>query len=160
MSRRGGQSGFSMIELMVVISILGVLARLSMPVLASMRRDAIAADVAGDFNVIRAAAVAQYEATGSYPADGATGQAPPGMAPFLPRGFSFTKKDYQLDWEHWVVADSTGGAQVDYVLAVTVVAPDETLQRQLLVTLGRNCTHWSVDDASTFVVLSSLEAGH
>lgn len=160
MSRRAGQRGFSLIELMVVLSILGVLARLALPVVTSMRRDAITADVAGDFNVVRAAAVSQYEATGAYPADGAAGQVPPGMAPFLPAGFSFTKPDYQLDWEYWTVADSASGMQSDYVLAVTVVAPDERLQRQLLASLGRNCTHWSVDDASTFVVMSSLEAGH
>lgn len=160
MSRRNGQQGFSMIELLVVLSILGVLVRMSLPALANMRREAIAADAVGDFNVIRAAAVSQFEATGSYPADGAAGQVPPGMAPFLPSGFAFTRKDYQLDWDHWTIADSTGGAQTDYVLAVTIVAPDEMLHRQLLSTLGSNCTHWTVDDASTFVVMSSLEARH
>jgi prepilin-type N-terminal cleavage/methylation domain-containing protein len=160
MSRRASQGGFSLLELMIVLTILGVLARLSIPVYQSVRRDALAARAAGDFNTVRAAAIAQYEATGDYPADGPAGVTPAGMSPFLPSAFRFTKPEYQLDWEHWTVPDSSsGGGAAGEVVALTILTPDERLTRQLIRTLGRNCTHWSVDDASTFVVMSSLEAG-
>ena len=159
MIRRESQGGFSLIELMTVLTIIGILARLAMPVFQGLRRDAIAAEVAGDYNTVRAASIAQYEATGSYAADGALGAVPAGMAPFLPRSYSFTKAEYQLDWDHWTVADTTQGAvTTGMILAVTVVTPDERTGRQVLRTLGRNCTHWSVGDASTFVVMSTLEA--
>lgn len=159
MSRRAAQRGFSLVELMVVLSILGVLARLAIPVFHGIRRDAIASEVAGDFNAVRAAAIAQYEATGRYAPDGETGMVPVGMGPFLPHDFRFTKRDYALDWEHWAVADTVGGSVASgMVLAVTVVTPDERLGRQVVRMLGANTTHWAVDDASTFVVLSTLDA--
>jgi prepilin-type N-terminal cleavage/methylation domain-containing protein len=161
MSRHASQRGFSLIELMMVLTILGILARLSMPVYQGIRRDALALQVAGDFNTVRAAAIAQCEATGSYAPDATTGAAPSGMAPFLPRGFSFTKPEYQLDWENWTVADTTdGSATTGSVVALTVVTPDPQVGLRVLHTLGRNCTHWTVDDASTFVIMSTLEAPH
>jgi type IV pilus assembly protein PilA len=161
MSRRTSQRGFSMIELMVVLTIIGILARLSIPVYAGIKRDALAAQVAGDFNTVRAAAIAQCEATGNYAPDGATGAVPAGMGPFLPRGFSFTKPGYQLDWEYWTVADTTdGAASSGSIVALTVVTADEMVGRQVIRTLGKNCTHWAVDDASTFVIMSTLEAPH
>lgn len=159
MNRPAPQRGFSLVELLIVLTILGVLARMSLPVLAGMRRNAIASEVAGDFNAVRAASVAQFEATGSYAADAAPGVVPGGMAPFLPRDFPFTRKDYQLDWENWAVSDTTNGVpSTGFVLALTVVTADEKLGRQVLATLGRNCTHWTVDDASTFVLVSTLES--
>lgn len=158
--RRGpAERGFTAVELMVVLAILAVLVRIAIPVYQGVARDAVASQVLGDFNAIRAAAVAQFEATGQYAPDGVTGVVPQGMAPFLPRDFKFTKPNYQLDWENWAVSDSSNsGATAGMVLALTVVTPDERVGRYVVATLGRNCTHWTVDDASTFVIASTLES--
>ncbi|MBI5168007.1 MAG: type II secretion system protein [Candidatus Eisenbacteria bacterium] len=153
------QRGFTIIELLIVLSILSILVRVSLPAYKGIQRDAIATQALGDFNTVRAAAVAQYEATGAYAADGPAGIVPAGMAPFLPRQYSFTKESYTLDWENFTVADSTmGPGQSGSVLALTITASDSLVGRQILHMVGANCAHWSIDNAHTFVVLSTLEA--
>ena len=160
MNRRS-QKGFTLIELLIVISILSILVRVSLPAYKGIQRDAVATQALGDFNTVRAAAVAQYEATGAYAEDGPTGVVPAGMAPFLPRNYSFTKEQYSLDWENFAVSDSTMGAgQSGYVLALTITANDSLVGRQILHMVGANCAHWSLENSHTFVVLSTLDAPH
>ena len=151
------ERGFSLVELMIVLCIVSVLLRVSLPAYSAMQRNARASQVVGDYNAVRAAAYAQYEATGSFPADGPSGTVPAGMAPYLPKNFSFTKPSYQLDWENWAVSDSVNSV-TGSVVALTVVAPDDKLGRTLITMLGANSSHWSSGDAHTFVVQSTLES--
>ncbi len=157
MNARTLERGFMLIELLIVLSIVSILLRVSLPAFDAVRRDAVASKAVGDFNVVRAAALAQFEATGSYPVDAVPGVVPAGMKPYLPADFAFEKPEYQLDWDNYAVADSSDGSS-GQVIAITFVAKDPKTGLQILNMLGDNCTHWSVDDAHTFVVLSSLEA--
>ncbi|MCC6652355.1 MAG: type II secretion system protein [Candidatus Eisenbacteria bacterium] len=159
MSRRRSQSGFTIIELLIVISILSILVRVSLPAYKGIQRDALASQALGDFNTVRAAAVAQYEATGAYAADGPEGVVPAGMAPFLPRNYSFTKPPYSLDWENFAINDTSGVTPMSgMVLALTITARDSLVGRQVLHLVGANCTHWSIGESHTFVVMSTLES--
>lgn len=159
MRRYREASGFSLIEMLITLCILSVLLRLALPSYASIRRDSLATQAAGDFNTIRAAAVAQYEATGRYAPDAPAGLVPSGMGSYLPHGFPFTRPAYRLDWENYVVSDSTsGGAGAGQVLALTVSATDSLTGLRILHMLGANCAHWSVGNAHTFVIQSTLES--
>lgn len=158
MRRARGERGFTLIELLIVLSIVSILARIALPAYAGMVRDSVAAQVAADFGVVRSAATAQFEATGSYPADTPDGQVPPGLAAFLPQDFRFSKPHYQLAWNNYAVGDSADGT-AGQIVAVTVTTDSHPLGLQLVNTLGRNCTHWSVGEAHTFVVMSTLEGG-
>ncbi len=153
MNRLRGNRGFSLIELMVVLTIMSVLVRLSMPAMATYRRHAVTAKALNDFNVVRSAAYAQFEATGVFPPEAAAGAMPQGSAQFLPRGFSFTRAEYELDWDHVTITDSTNTP--GYVTMLTVVVPDSLLGHSMIRKLGASTTHWSVGNAHTFVVASS-----
>jgi len=157
MNARALERGFTLIEMLIVLSIVSILVRVSLPAFDAVRREAVASKAVGDFNVVRAAAIAQFEATGAYPADAVPGVVPAGMKPFLPTDFSFAKPEYELDWDNHAVVDS-GDGSAGQVIALTYVAKDPRAGLQILNMLGDNCTHWSVDDAHTFVVLSTLEA--
>ncbi|MFN8586596.1 MAG: prepilin-type N-terminal cleavage/methylation domain-containing protein [Candidatus Eisenbacteria bacterium] len=155
---RRAQSGFTIIELLIVLSILSILVRMALPAYRSVQRDAIATQALGDYNTVRAAAVAQFEATGAYAADGPAGVAPAGMAPFLPRNFTFDRPNYELDWEHFEVRDSVSGNGA--VMALTITASDTLVGRQILHLVGANTSHWSIGESHTFVIMSTLEAPH
>ena len=159
MNRSRSERGASLIELMIVLCIISILVRVSLPAYSSVQRNAKASQALGDFNVVRAAAFAQYEATGNFPADGTVGMLPAGMRPFLPKGFSFHRRDYDLDWEAWSVTDSASNVTGSLV-AVAVLIPDEKLGLTVLRMLGANCTHWSAGTSHTFVVQNTLESPH
>lgn len=154
MSMPRGSRGFSLVELMVVLTILSVLVRLSLPAVASYRRQALVARVMNDFNVVRSAAYAQFEATGAFPPESAPGVPPAGSAAYLPRGFAYQRPEYQLDWDHVTLADSTGAG--GFVTCLTVTAPDSLLGHAVLRKLGSGTPHWSVGNAHSFVVASSV----
>lgn len=154
MSRPLTSRGFSLVELMMVLTIISVLVRMSLPALATYRRQAVAAQVMNDFHVVQTAAYAQFEATGAFAPDAPSGYAPAGSAPFLPRGFSFRRPEYELDWDQLAVADSGGSA--GYLAMLTVVTPDSLLGYAVIHRLGAGTTHWSVGSAHTFVVASSV----
>jgi prepilin-type N-terminal cleavage/methylation domain-containing protein len=159
MTRRRAEGGFTLIEMLITLSIIALLVRISLPGYSGIRRQAIAAQAAGDFNTIRAAAVSQYEATGSYAPDSPAGTVPAGMGSYLPGRFTFSRPAYELDWEHYLVSDtSSSGATSGQVLALTVVTADSLTGLQIVHALGSNCAHWSVGNAHTFVVFSTLEA--
>ncbi len=159
MIRRDREHGFSLIELLMVLCICSILLRLALPAFTSVRRHAQASQIQADFNVIRAAAFAQYTATGNFPAESPSGASPAGLRSYLPMDFSFRKRAYELDWEDWSVADSTGQSS-GRVVAVTVVTPEPELGLTVLHMLGANCSHWSAGDAHTFVIESTLESLH
>lgn len=146
--------GFSLIELMAVLTIVSVLVRMSLPAFATYRRQAVAAQAMNDFHVVQTAAYAQYEATGSFPPDAPSGFAPPGSVPFLPRGFSFRRPEYELDWDQLAISDSSGSS--GYLAMLTVVTPDSLLGYSVIHRLGSGTTHWSVGDAHTFVIATSV----
>ncbi len=159
MTRHRAADGFTLIELMIVLCIISVLLRIALPAYAAIRRDSYASQAAGDLNTIRAAAFAQYAATGNFAPDAPVGVVPAGMGAYLPSGFSFARPLYRLDWDNYVVSDTSGsGVTSGQVLALTVAATDSLAGLQILHTLGANCTHWSVGNAHTFVIQSSLES--
>ena len=161
MKRYRQSGGFTLIETVIVLCIVSVLVRIAIPAYAAIRRDSIASQAVGDFNVVRSATIAQFEATGRYPADAPSGFVPAGMAAYLPRDFSFARREYELDWQNYVVADTTtSGAVPGQILALTVTAHDPQMGLTVLSHLGANCTHWSVDESHTFVIQSSLESPH
>jgi prepilin-type N-terminal cleavage/methylation domain-containing protein len=158
-TRRRADGGFTLVEMLITLSIIALLVRISLPGYAGIRRHALAAQAAGDFNTIRAAAVSQYEATGSYAADSPAGTVPAGMGSYLPARFTFRRPAYELDWENFLVSDtSSSGATSGQVLALTVVSADSLVGLQVVQVLGSNCAHWSVGNAHTFVVFSTLES--
>jgi prepilin-type N-terminal cleavage/methylation domain-containing protein len=90
--------GFSLVELLMVIVVLGIVINLALPAISTIRRKAEAAHVIGDFRAIRVAALDRYAADGAFPPIDAYGRVPPRMAAGLPQGFAFRYGQLEYRW--------------------------------------------------------------
>ena len=100
-SQRLGRGGFTLVELLVTVSIVGILAGLAIPNMRNMTFRARATNVAADFEVLRVATLSYNGDQHAWPAERASGVVPPELVGFLPDGFSFAGDGYELDFENW-----------------------------------------------------------
>jgi prepilin-type N-terminal cleavage/methylation domain-containing protein len=93
--------GFSIIELMIVITVFGILVNLALPAVQHMRRRAEAVRVIGDFHAIRIAAYDRYTADGTFPPTDSWGAVPARLVAGLPHGFRFNYGKLEYRWHTW-----------------------------------------------------------
>ena len=96
MNRRG----FSLVELMTVVALMGLLATIALPKYQMFRKKAVAAEIVAAMNAVRAGAYQFNETAGAWPPSAALGAVPTGLAGYLPGGGTnlFQASDYQLAW--------------------------------------------------------------
>jgi len=133
MSRR---RGFTFVELLVAMTIVGILASVAVPKYRDFKRKAYAARIIGDFDVIRIAAVNFYIDSGYYPAETPTGVMPANLDKYLPLNFSFAQPDARLDYEHWELAPIPWLAPSGTVIGIAVNTSDVALGEATLRMLG------------------------
>jgi general secretion pathway protein G len=118
----GRRRGFTLIELMVVVSIVGILATLATPKVVEAMRRAKAAAILSDLNTIRGAALASFQQTNTYPSTNAWGVVPPELVAHLPQDFKFSGNGAQYCWQLWGTATGDAGAVNTGVSGSTDVA--------------------------------------
>lgn len=150
---RTTRGGFTLIELMVVVLVVGILARLALPSYQGLVYRARAARVMGDINAIRVAAYAYNADTGQWPPDNYAGVMPTELEPYLGEGFSFDREHYQLDWENWILPDgSPKHANTGVLLGVSLSTEDEAFGAALGALLGSDRAHYTLSTNYTFVI--------
>jgi len=148
-SRRGG---FSLIELLVAVSIVGILAGLAIPNVKTMIQRARAADVAGTMNVVKVAALNYNANAHSWPTESASGVVPPELKQYLPANFSFNHDGYQVDYENWSLPGGLpGDPKTHTLIGVSVTTTDPQLGNALLELLG-SAIVFSVGNTYTIVI--------
>ena len=93
--------GYTLIELVVVMVVISILAGIAMQLYRGFVIRARAADIIGDMNAVKVAVLTYQSDNNAWPAEAGRGQIPPGLAPYLPGGFSFANDDFVLDYENW-----------------------------------------------------------
>jgi prepilin-type N-terminal cleavage/methylation domain-containing protein len=150
---RAGRRGFTVIELLTAVVVLGTVARMAYPDLHAMMLRAQAADVAAAVETARAAAERFHRERLRWPDDGYAGQVPPQLEGYLPEGFRFEGAGFRLDWELWPLPDGLPGEPSTRGLAaISVVTSDAALGRAVADLLPPGTAHWALDDTYTFVV--------
>ena len=104
--RRSRESGFSLLELLIVCAVIGIIANIAIPALYSALYRAKAARIMEDYNMVRTAASQHYVDHSFFPLDTGPGVEPVELNPYLQGRLVWTHPDYQYDWELWV--DSAG----------------------------------------------------
>ena len=117
------RQGFSLIELMTVMAVIGLLAAIGIPRYREMKRRAYFANIVSDFNTVRVASYNYFADNSTYPPDGSAGTPPAAMIPYLPQNFKFDNGIYTLDYDVW---PSPLNPQ-QLVVGVTVTSDDQEL---------------------------------
>lgn len=146
MIRRPGPNGFTIIELMIVVLVMGVLAGIALLKVIDLRDSARTSQVAGDFRAVMLAAYTYQTDHQAWPADGAPGVIPPGLLPYLPSSFSFSRPEYQLEFENIGLGGGTS------MIAVTVTSSNGGLISKLKQTLGTKQPYFASGNALTYVI--------
>jgi len=138
--RRGG---FTLVELLLTVAIIGILAQIALPNYRVLTMKARAAAAYGDIEVVEQAVRNYQGSLHSWPSEAAPGAIPPGLEPYLPEGFTFTRDDFLLDWEAFQIP---GGLPTDpettRVLGVAIVTSNQELGKALVDVFGE--TMWYV----------------
>ena len=148
-ARRGG---FTLIELMVAASIVGILAGLAIPNLRTMIYRARATEVAADMEVIRVATLNYSADALAWPSEAALGATPSELSGYLPDGFDFTGNGYTLDFENWSLPGGLpGDPSTTTLIGVSVAADDDQLGNAIAEFLG-GAIVFSVSNTHTIVI--------
>jgi prepilin-type N-terminal cleavage/methylation domain-containing protein len=145
------RAGFTLIELMTVLIVLGLLAGLAILKYIDLTNRARAAQATGDLQAVRLAAYGAWYETGNWPPDAGPGTIPDGMAPYLPQGFTFSRPEYTLDWENFTPPN--GGTTAGMQVGVVVTSSDPRLERALELSLGNKLPFVSANGTLTFVIV-------
>ncbi len=150
------RKGYTLVELMVAAIMVGILARIAMPLYQNMTYRARAAATLGDLNAIRVAAYAYNTDTNRWPADAQPGEVPPELVPYLDDGFTFTRSHYQLDWENWVLPDGTPQhPDTNVLLGISIVTSDARLGHALEEVVPGNGVRFTLGSSYTFIIAST-----
>jgi prepilin-type N-terminal cleavage/methylation domain-containing protein len=110
-SRINTRQGFTLVELLIVLTMLGILAAIALPRLQSATYKAYAADVLGDVHVITMA-YHQFIGDGGGQVGTAAWSVPPSeLETFLPSGFSFDTETADYRWVRVSAAASPWGEE-------------------------------------------------
>jgi prepilin-type N-terminal cleavage/methylation domain-containing protein len=140
--------GFTFIEIMVSMTIVGLLSAVAVPKYIDLKRRANTTRVIGDFQTVRVAVMAFYADSSYFPAEVGPGAVPPNLSGYLPIGFDFTKDSWQLDYERWP-SGGVGGS--DVIVGVSVITDDVILAETTSRVLG-NVPQVAASPTFTFII--------
>ncbi|MCC6928459.1 MAG: type II secretion system protein [Gemmatimonadaceae bacterium] len=132
---RTRRRGFSIPELLVVLTILGIVVRMGFPRYTELRRQAEARAIIGDVQAVRVAAYNYNTEHQDWPSEASRGSVPAELQPLLPQGFSFQRDRWTMDWEVWPGAGSGSPSAMRAgtapLIALSVETPDTLLTSAL-----------------------------
>lgn len=103
------QRGFTVLELMVVLTIIGITLAIAIPTYSSMVRQVRASQAVADLQSLRAAAYLYFGDHGDWPGEVQAGVVPVELKPYLREDIELMNPWYRIDWDNWMVWDNPGG---------------------------------------------------
>ena len=152
------ERGFTAAEMLVVLIIIGTLARFSIPNIVSLVRKARAVKAVSEIMLVRDACYSYYAQNGVWPSDGAAGEVPPQLARHLPSSFTFKRDQYELDWDNWELPGGLPGSPGSTVLlGVSITTDDAALGNAVMSVLDRTGAHFTTGKSYTYVIATKSD---
>lgn len=144
--------GFTLVELMVTCTILGILMNLALPAIAVIRRKADAARVVADMHTIRIAALNHFAELQYFPATQPWATPPATMITMLPQGFQWTYKTAEYRWNRWSLPNGLPTSPGQTVLiGVEIRTPDQKFMAAIKG-LYKGAVTFGTSTSVTFVI--------
>lgn len=124
MNPQAEQRLFRWIEVVSVLVIIGTVVALSVPKSGEIQRARTAQQLLADVEIVRKAVYRFYSDSAYFPVQVPGLQSPPGLLPYLPRGFSFRQPYGSFDYRNWPIAVRDSSAGAPNVVGVTVTVYD------------------------------------
>jgi prepilin-type N-terminal cleavage/methylation domain-containing protein len=146
--------GFTIVELLMTMIIIGLLAGIAVLKYVDLRRNAVTAKVASEINAVKLAGYSYWGDNQSWPADAGPGVVPAGLIKHLPEGFRFDHPmwKYTLEWDNMGIVSDGGGAPPDYLIGITIASTDPRLMQKLEGYLGTAAPMFSFGGKLTYVI--------
>lgn len=145
--------GYSFVELLVVLIFIGLLVNLAIPRYYDMKRRATAASILGDVHAVRVALFSRFAEHQAFPSETGPGMVPPDLVEYLPDGFTFTRPDYEYDYEVWSMSSGTPvDPGQETMIGVAVTINDPNLVTQLLITASKGYGPFHAGNKVTFFI--------
>jgi prepilin-type N-terminal cleavage/methylation domain-containing protein len=143
-----GARGFSLIELLTVMLLLGILATIALLKYADLRNNAVAAQMTQELRAVQVAALNYYADHEAWPPEAGAGAVPVGLAPLLPGQLatSFDRGAYMLDYENF------GPASPEIVIGVAVTTTDPKLFAKFVRVLGQQSPFFVSGSRLTYLI--------
>ncbi len=148
---RGARRGFTFVELMISMIIVGSLSAIAVPKYIDLKRRANTTKVIGDFQAVRVAVMSFYADSSYFPDESDPGEIPANLTKYLPIGFTFERPEWTLDYENWDLGQGQGFTNASALIGVTIICQDPSLGETTSRLLG-NVPQVSFSPSITFMV--------
>lgn len=146
------QSGFTLVELLIVLLIVSILARIAVPAYQDLVFKTRAASALADIQVVRVAAYQYNAETNLWPPDVNRGVVPPALRPYLGEGFTFDRGGYLLDWDNWMMPDGSPTNSSGILIGISITTTEEAFGNALVALVGPNTAKYSIGEHYTFII--------
>jgi prepilin-type N-terminal cleavage/methylation domain-containing protein len=144
--------GFTFTELMLTVVIVGCGAALGIPKSDDIERRGSAAEILSDVDAIRKATFRFFSDSGYFPREEIAGIVPEAMAQYLPRGFSFRRKAWIIDYDYWTTKQPSVHLKTGVKVGVTITIPDARLGSTAMSMYGNN-PKFRIGSKHTFLIV-------
>lgn len=144
------RSGFTLIEMFVVLVILGILSAVGLFKYIDFREQAYATKVAADMTSTKIAAITAWTDNEQWPPDAGPGIVPPEIRLHLHGSVQFVNNDYLLDWDNL-----GGGGGGPFLVGITVTTTNPSLMTHLTRTLGTTTPFILVGGRLTYILVDN-----
>ncbi len=144
------RSGFTLIEIFVVLVIIGILSAVGLFKYIDFREQAYATKVAADMTSTKIAAITAWTDNEQWPPEAGPGIVPPEIRVHLHGSVQFVNSDYLLDWDNL-----GGGGGGPFLVGITVTTTNPTLMTHLTRTLGTTTPFILVGGRLTYILVDN-----